>query len=57
MILAGLHMYALYSSTTAFLAIAVVALATMCLEVYYRYDADKIGRDPWLAARSGTLRR
>ena len=27
------------------------ALATMCLEVYYRYDAEQIGRDPWLAAR------
>ncbi|TWT47179.1 hypothetical protein [Botrimarina hoheduenensis] len=27
------------------------ALATMCLEVYYRYDPDEIGRDPWLASR------
>ena len=27
------------------------ALATMCLEVYYRYDEDLLGRDPWLAAR------
>lgn len=33
------------------------ALATMCLEVYYRYDPDKIGRDPWIAARTGVLRR
>lgn len=27
------------------------ALATMCLEVYYRYDPDQIGRDPWIASR------
>ena len=27
------------------------ALATMCLEVYYRYDGDRMGRDPWLASR------
>ncbi|MEO1496654.1 MAG: hypothetical protein AAFV43_05835 [Planctomycetota bacterium] len=27
------------------------ALATMCLEVYYRYDPEQIGRDPWLASR------
>ncbi|TWU00192.1 Pectic acid lyase [Botrimarina colliarenosi] len=33
------------------------ALATMCLEVYYRYDPEKIGRDPWIAARPGVLRR
>lgn len=33
------------------------ALATMCLEVYYRYDPNKIGRDPWIAARTGVLRR
>ncbi|MEQ8848044.1 prenyltransferase/squalene oxidase repeat-containing protein [Botrimarina sp.] len=33
------------------------ALATMCLEVYYRYDPDTIGRDPWLAARESAIRR
>lgn len=33
------------------------ALAAMCLEVYYRYDAETIGRDPWIAAREGVLRR
>lgn len=33
------------------------ALATMCLEVYYRYDPDTIGRDPWLAAREMPIRR
>lgn len=33
------------------------ALATMCLEVYYRYDPETIGRDPWLAAREPVLRR
>lgn len=33
------------------------ALATMCLEVYYRYDPETIGRDPWLAAREGAMRR
>ncbi|MEO0530701.1 MAG: squalene--hopene cyclase [Planctomycetota bacterium] len=33
------------------------ALATMCLEVYYRYDPETIGRDPWIAARGGTLTR
>ena len=27
------------------------ALSTMCLEVYYRYDGDLVGRDPWLATR------
>lgn len=27
------------------------ALATMCLEVYYRYNPDEVARDPWLAAR------
>lgn len=27
------------------------AMAAMCLEVYYRYDEDLLGRDPWLAAR------
>jgi len=30
------------------------ALATMCLEVYYRYDHDEVARDPWLAARPAT---
>lgn len=33
------------------------ALAAMCLEVYYRYDPETIGRDPWIAARGGALRR
>ncbi|TWT86625.1 hypothetical protein Mal64_34530 [Pseudobythopirellula maris] len=35
------------------------ALATMCLEVYYRYDPDETARDPWIAARtdSGAMRR
>lgn len=33
------------------------ALAAMCLEVYYRYDPETIGRDPWLAAREPVLRR
>lgn len=33
------------------------ALATMCLEVYYRYDAQEVARDPWIAARPGNLRR
>lgn len=33
------------------------ALAAMCLEVDYRYDAETIGRDPWIAARPGVLRR
>ncbi|MEM6331544.1 MAG: hypothetical protein AAF790_15035, partial [Planctomycetota bacterium] len=28
------------------------ALATMCLEVYYRYDASAVARDPWIASRS-----
>ncbi|TWT67751.1 hypothetical protein Pla123a_43090 [Posidoniimonas polymericola] len=34
------------------------ALATMCLEVYYRYDPDELVRDPWIAARQfpGALR-
>lgn len=34
------------------------AMATMCLEVYYRYDAEEVARDPWIAARpsSRTLR-
>ncbi len=34
------------------------ALATMCLEVYYRYDAQQVARDPWIAARpsAGRLR-
>ncbi|MGL4514831.1 MAG: squalene--hopene cyclase [Lacipirellulaceae bacterium] len=27
------------------------ALATMCLEVYYRYDAAQVSRDPWIASR------
>ena len=27
------------------------ALATMCLEVYYRYDHNEVARDPWIAAR------
>ena len=33
------------------------AMATMCLEVYYRYEGQQIGRDPWIAAREGVLRR
>jgi hypothetical protein len=33
------------------------ALASMTLEVYYRYDAESIGRDPWIASREGGLRR
>ncbi len=33
------------------------ALATMCLEVYYRYNPETIGRDPWLAARDMPIRR
>ncbi len=33
------------------------ALGAMCLEVYYRYDAETIGRDPWIASREGVLRR
>jgi hypothetical protein len=34
------------------------AMATMCLEVYYRYDPNQLVRDPWIAAREhpGTLR-
>lgn len=34
------------------------ALATMCLEVYYRYDPSGLTRDPWIAAREypATLR-
>lgn len=27
------------------------ALATMCLEVYYRYNTAEVTRDPWVAAR------
>jgi hypothetical protein len=27
------------------------ALATMCLEVYYRYDESQVSRDPWIASR------
>lgn len=33
------------------------AMATMCLEVYYRYDADEVARDPWVAARPATRLR
>ena len=33
------------------------AMATMSLEVYYRYNADSMSRDPWIASREGTLRR
>ncbi|MEM6798297.1 MAG: prenyltransferase/squalene oxidase repeat-containing protein [Planctomycetota bacterium] len=29
------------------------AMATMCLEVYYRYNASEVARDPWVAARPG----
>ncbi|MEM8864671.1 MAG: hypothetical protein AAGF31_03900, partial [Planctomycetota bacterium] len=29
------------------------AMAAMCLEVYYRYDAGEVARDPWVAARPG----
>ena len=29
------------------------AMATMCLEVYYRYDPQQLIRDPWIAARPG----
>jgi hypothetical protein len=33
------------------------SMAAMSLEVYYRYNADSIGRDPWIASREGALRR
>ncbi|MEN1679884.1 MAG: hypothetical protein AAGJ46_09840 [Planctomycetota bacterium] len=33
------------------------AMATMCLEVYYRYNADEVTRDPWVAARQSPTYR